>query len=63
MLRPKISSSKNIGQQKWGPSPETNLQICKQCVKQIFKCGIVSTITVSETVILKYQESRTLSLG
>ena len=29
---------------KWGPSPETILQIYKQCVRPIFECGIVSTI-------------------
>ena len=40
---------------KWGPSPETILQIYKQCVRPIFKYGIVSTITVSETVITKIQ--------
>ena len=40
---------------KWGPSPETILQIYKQCVGPIFECGIVSTITVSETVITKIQ--------
>ena len=40
---------------KWGPSPETILQIYKQCVRSIFKYGIVSTITVSETVITKIQ--------
>ena len=55
MLQPKISSFKNIGQQKWGPSPETILQIYKQCVRPIFEYGIVSTITVSETVITKIQ--------
>ena len=38
---------------KWGPSPSTILQIYKQCVRQIFEYGIVSTITVSETVITK----------
>ena len=48
---------------KWGPSPETILQIYRQCVRPIFEYGIVSTITVSETVITKYKESRTLSLG
>ena len=47
----------------WGPSPETILQIYKQCVRPIFEYGIVSTITVSETVITKIKESRTLSLG
>ena len=40
---------------KWGPSPETILQIYKQCVGPIFEYGIVSTITVSETVITKIQ--------
>ena len=41
---------------KWGPSPTTILQIYKQCVRTIFKCGIVSTITVSESVINKIQK-------
>ena len=36
-------------------SPETILQIYKQCVRPIFEYGIVSTITVSETVITKIQ--------
>ena len=40
---------------KWGPSPETILQIYKQCVRPIFEYGIVSTITVLETVITKTQ--------
>ena len=40
---------------KWGPSSETILQIYKQCVRPILECGIVSTITVSETVITKIQ--------
>ena len=40
---------------KWGPSSETTLQIYKQCVRPIFEYGIVSTITVSETVITKIQ--------
>ena len=40
---------------KWGPSPETILQIYKQCVRPLFEYGIVSTITVSETVITKIQ--------
>ena len=40
---------------KRGPSPETILQIHKQCVGPIFEYGIVSTITVSETVITKIQ--------
>ena len=34
---------------KWGPSPETILQIYKQCVRPIYEYGIVSTMTVSET--------------
>ena len=40
---------------KWGPSPETILQIYKQYVRPIFEYGIVSTITVSETIITKIQ--------
>ena len=40
---------------KWGPSPETILQIYKQCVRPIFEYWIVSTITVLETVITKIQ--------
>ena len=40
---------------KWGPSPATILQIYKQCVRTIFKYGIVSTVTVSESVINKIQ--------
>ena len=40
---------------RWGQSPETILQIYKQCVRPIFEYGIVSTITVSETVITKIQ--------
>ena len=40
---------------KWGPSPKTISQIYKQCVRPIFEHGIVSTITVSETVITKIQ--------
>ena len=40
---------------KWGPSPTTILQIYKQCVRPIFGYGIVSTITVSESVINKIQ--------
>ena len=40
---------------KWGPSPEPILQIYKQCVRPIFEYGIVSTVTVSETVITKIQ--------
>ena len=40
---------------KLGPSPATILQIYKQCVRPIFEYGIVSTITVSESVINKTQ--------
>ena len=40
---------------KWGPSPTTILQIYKQCVRPIFEYGIVSTITVSDTIIKKKQ--------
>ena len=40
---------------KWGPSPATILRIYKQCVRPIFEYGIVSTITVSESVINEIQ--------
>ena len=40
---------------KWVPCLSTILQIYKQCVRPIFDYGIVSTITVSETVITKIQ--------
>ena len=40
---------------KWGLSPKTILQIYKQCVRPIFEYGIVSTITVLESVINKIQ--------
>ena len=40
---------------KWGPSPTTILQINKQCVRPLFEYGIVSTITVSESIINKIQ--------
>ena len=40
---------------KWGPSPTTILQIYKQCIRPIFEYGIVSTITVLETVLTKIQ--------
>ena len=40
---------------KWGPSTAIVLQIYKQCVRPIFEYGIVSTITVSESVINKIQ--------
>ena len=39
----------------WGPSPTTILQIYKQVLKPIFEYGIVSTITVSESIIDKIQ--------
>ena len=38
-----------------GPSPSTILQIYKQCVRPIFEYGIVTTITVLETVLIKIQ--------
>ena len=40
---------------RWGPSPTIILQIYKQCVRPIFEYGIVSTVTVSETVITNIQ--------
>ena len=40
---------------KWGPSPSTMSQICKQCVRPIFEYGSLSTITTSDTIISKIQ--------
>ena len=41
---------------KWGPCPTTILPIYKTMLRPIFKYGIVSTITVSESVINKIQK-------
>ena len=51
----KFHSLRILVNKKWGPSPATILEIYKQCVRPIFEYGIVSTITVSETVITKIQ--------
>ena len=51
----KFHSLRTLVNKKWGPSPATILQIYKQCVRLIFEYGIVSTITVSESVITKIQ--------
>ena len=49
--------------EKWGPSPTTILQIYKQCVRPIFEYGIVSIITVSESVIDKIQRVQNSFIG
>ena len=54
-LKPKFHRLRKLVNKKWGSSPSTILQIYKQCVRPIFEYGIVSTITVSETVITKLQ--------
>ena len=41
--------------EKWGSSPAAILQIHKRCVRPILEYGIVSIITVSESVINKIQ--------
>ena len=51
----KFHRLKILVNKKWGPSPPTILQIYKQCVRPIFDYGIVSTITVLESVINKIQ--------
>ena len=53
--RQKFHRLRILVNRKWGPSPTTILHICKQCVRPIFEYGIISTITVSETVINKIQ--------
>ena len=40
---------------KWGPSPSTILQIYKQCDRLIFEYDSLSTITTSDTIIIKIQ--------
>ena len=45
---------------KWGPSPATLIQIYKQCVRPIFECGSVSTITASDNIISKIQRLQNL---
>ena len=55
MLPPKFHCLKILVNKKWGPSLTTILQIYRQCVRPIFECGIVSTITVWESVINKIQ--------
>ena len=48
---------------KWDPSAATILQIYKQCVRPIFQYGIVSTITVSESVINKIERVQISFIG
>ena len=45
-----------IVNKKWGPSSFTILQIYKQCVRPIFEYGSLSTITTSDTTIIKIQQ-------
>ena len=63
MLQPKISLFKSIGQQNVGSKSGTILQIYKQCVRPIFEHGIVSTMTVSETVITRIQRVQNSFIG
>ena len=44
-----------LANKKWGPSPATLIQIYKQCVRQIFEYGSLSTITASDCIISKIQ--------
>ena len=48
---------------RWGPSPATILQIYKQYARPMFEYGIVSTITVSETVITIIQRIQNSFIG
>ena len=63
MLQPKFHRLRVLVNKTWGPSPATILQIYKQCVRPIFEHGIVSTITVSETVITKIQRVQNSFIG
>ena len=44
-----------LANKNWGPSPATLIQIYKQCVRPIFECGSLSTITISANIISKIQ--------
>ena len=55
MLQQKFHCLRILVNKKWDPSPSTSLQIYKQSVRPIFECGIVSSITVLESVINKIQ--------
>ena len=46
---------KLLAHKKWGPSPSTIIQICKQCVQPIFEYGSLSTITTSNNIISRIQ--------
>ena len=44
-----------LANKKWGPSPPTLIQICKQCLRPIFEYGSLSTITAPDYIISKIQ--------
>ena len=44
-----------LANKKWGPSPATLIQIYKQCVRPIFEYSSLSTITISDNIIIKIQ--------
>ena len=48
---------------KWGSSPTTILQVYKQRVRPIFEYGIVSTITISESVIIQRVQNSFIRLA
>ena len=48
---------------KWRPSPSTILQIYKLCFRLIFEYVSLSTITTSDTIISKFDGSRTNLYG
>ena len=56
MLPTKYHRIRMLVNQKWGPSPQTILQIYKQCMRPIFEYGVISTVTVSDNVITKLQK-------
>ena len=47
---------KMLVNQKWWPSPQTILKIYKRRARPIFEYGVISTVTVSDTVIPKLQK-------
>ena len=65
LLQHQVPLIKATGQQKWGPSPFTLIQIYKQCVRPSFEYGSLSTITTSPQKIssAKFNGSKTSSFG
>ena len=58
----KFHCSRVFVNKKWGPSPETILQIHKHCLRSIFEMGLFLPQLFRKLSSQKYKESGTLSL-